>query len=96
MFLPVTDAPYFEDDVVNQFVRFMEVAFGREHLDENIRFVADALTRRSGESAIERIRRYFVSEFVKDHNRTYSRRPVYWLFTSGREQAFGALIYLHR
>lgn len=94
--IPVTDAPYFEDDVVTQLVDFLRVAYGAEHLEDNLAFIADALTRRAGEGALERIRRYFVSEFVRDHNRTYSKRPIYWLFSSGKTGAFGALVYLHR
>ena len=94
--IPVTDEAYFGDDIVTRFVAFLKVAFGEAHLGENLAFVADALSRRANESALERIRRYFVSEFVTDHARTYSKRPVYWLFTSGKENAFGGLVYLHR
>ena len=94
--LPITDEAYFEDDIVSRFVDFLRAAFGPEALQENLDFVADALSRKSGESATERIRRYFVSEFVLDHARTYSKRPIYWLFTSGKENAFGGLVYLHR
>ncbi len=94
--LPVTDEAYFEDDIVSRFVDFLRVAFGPEHLGENLDFVGDALSLRAGEGAVERIRRYFVQEFVTDHARTYNKRPIYWLFTSGPENAFGGLVYLHR
>ena len=94
--VPVTDAAYFEDDVVGRFVEFVRVVYGEEHLEENLEFVADALGRKRGEGAVERLRRYFVSEFVSDHIRMYSKRPIYWLFTSGKQRAFGALVYLHR
>jgi hypothetical protein len=94
--LPITDEAYFEDDIVSRFVDFMRAAFGPEHLGENLSFVADALTRKGGESAVVRIRRYFLTEFVSDHIQTYKKRPIYWLFTSGKGRAFGALVYLHR
>jgi hypothetical protein len=94
--LPITDEAYFEDDIVTRFVDFLRAAYGPEHLEENLTFVADALTRKGNESATARIRRYFVSEFVSDHLQTYKKRPIYWLFTSGKGRAFGALVYLHR
>lgn len=94
--LPITDEAYFEDDIVTGFTAFLRAAFGPEQLEENLSFVADALTRRTGESPLARIRRYFVSEFVSDHIQTYKKRPIYWLFTSGKGKAFGALVYLHR
>jgi hypothetical protein len=94
--LPFTDEAYFEDDIVSRFVDFLRAAYGPEYLEENLTFVADALTRKGGESAVARIRRYFVSEFISDHIQTYKKRPIYWLFTSGKGRAFGALVYLHR
>lgn len=94
--LPVTDEAYFEDDIVSRFLGFLRAAYGKETLNENLEFVAEALGKRSGETALERVRRYFLTEFVPDHNRVYSKRPIYWLFTSGKERAFGALVYLHR
>jgi hypothetical protein len=94
--VPVTDAAYFEDDIVNRFREFLKVAFGERHVQENLEFVASALDKRGSETAMECIRRYFVDEFVHDHIRTYSKRPIYWLFTSGKHNAFGAFIYLHR
>ncbi len=94
--IPITDRAYFEDDIVTRFEDFLRVAYGAEHLRENLEFVADALTRKSGESARERVRRYFMSEFMSDHIRAYSKRPIYWLFTSGKGRSFGALVYLHR
>lgn len=94
--LPISDEPYFQDDIVTRFTAFLEAAYGHTHLQENLIFIADALTRKSSESPIERIRRYFLSEFVSDHNRTYKKRPIYWLFTSGKQKAFNALVYLHR
>ena len=94
--LPITDQAYFDDDIVSRFVEFVKVAFGPETLTENLDFIANALKLKSGETAQDRIRRYFVTEFISDHIRTYKKRPIYWLFTSGKKRAFGALVYLHR
>lgn len=94
--IPVTDEPYFDDDVVSRFLEFLRMAFDASRVEENLAFVADVLGRRAGESPLARLRRYFLEEFVKDHVKAYSKRPIYWLFTSGKERAFGALVYLHR
>jgi hypothetical protein len=94
--LPITDQAYFDDDIASRFVEFVKVAFGPETLTENLDFIANALKLKSGETAQDRIRRYFVTEFISDHIRTYKKRPIYWLFTSGKKRAFGALVYLHR
>lgn len=94
--LPITDAAYFDDDIVSRFVEFIKTAYGENTLKENLNFIANALTLREGESAQERIRRYFLTEFISDHIQTYKKRPIYWLFTSGKNRAFGALVYLHR
>jgi len=94
--LPITDEAYFEDDIVSRFVAFLSAAFGPEGLQDNLTFVADALTRKGGESAVARLRRYFLTEFISDHIQSYKKRPIYWLFTSGKGWAFGALVYLHR
>ncbi|MGB6015561.1 MAG: hypothetical protein WBG32_12590, partial [Nodosilinea sp.] len=94
--LPITDQAYFDDDIASRFVEFVKVAFGPETLTENLDFIANALKLKSGETAQDRIRRYFVNEFISDHIRTYKKRPIYWLFTSGKKRAFGALVYLHR
>lgn len=94
--LPITDDAYFEDDAVSRFVEFLRVAFSPEHLTKNLDYVADALTRKKNETAVGRIRRYFLDEFAKDHIQTYSKRPIYWLFTSGKDKGFNALVYLHR
>ena len=94
--LPITDQAYFDDDIVSRFVEFIKTAYGEAHLKENLDFIAQALTLRDGESAQDRIRRYFLTEFISDHIQTYKKRPIYWLFTSGKNRSFGALIYLHR
>ena len=95
--LPVTTDAYFEDDVASRFREFLRVAFGPEQLDANMDWVAASLGgQKAGESAEERIRRYFAAEFMSDHIQTYKKRPIYWLFTSGKKRGFGALVYLHR
>lgn len=94
--IPITDQAYFDDDIVNRFLEFLRIAYSPETLTENLEFIANALTLRNNESPQERIRRYFAQEFISDHIKTYKKRPIYWLFTSGKKRAFGALIYLHR
>lgn len=97
--IPICDDEYFEDDIVGRFVSFVEKAFGKEYLEENLRFIADALDG-SGSSR-EVIRSYFSSGFYADHCTTYSvtgsgKRPIYWLFDSGKKNGFKCLIYMHR
>ncbi len=95
--LPVTTDAYFDDDVTARFREFLRVAFGPETLDANMDWVAASLGgQKAGETAEERIRRYFAAEFMSDHIQTYKKRPIYWLFTSGKKRGFGALVYLHR
>ena len=94
--IPISDRAYFDDDIVTRFVEFLRIAYSPETLTENLDFIANALTLKNGESPLERIRRYFLQEFISDHIQTYKKRPIYWLFTSGKKRAFGALIYLHR
>lgn len=94
--LPILSGSYFEDDIVGRFVEFVRVTFSDETLEENLNFVADALGRKKNETARETLRRYFLNDFYKDHVKTYKKRPIYWLFTSGKEKAFNCLIYMHR
>ncbi|MEL7357893.1 MAG: BREX-1 system adenine-specific DNA-methyltransferase PglX [Cyanobacteria bacterium J06560_6] len=94
--IPITDQAYFDDDIVTRFIEFVEVTYGKATLTENLDFIANALKLRASETAQDRIRRYFVTEFISDHIKTYKKRPIYWLFTSGKKRAFGALVYLHR
>ncbi len=94
--IPVLDNDYFEDDIVSRFVRFLEVTFGKDNLSQNLEFIAKALGKTPNESALERIRKYFLGDFYKDHLQTYKNRPIYWMFSSGKEKAFNALVYLHR
>lgn len=94
--IPILSEAYFEDDIVSRFVEFVKVTFGEETLSENLEFIADTLGKKNGETAKETIRRYFLNDFFKDHVQTYKKRPIYWLFTSGKQKAFNCLIYMHR
>jgi hypothetical protein len=94
--IPINDDEYFGDDVVTKFVEFIQVAFGKEHLDENIKFIADNLGIKSSGTSKDKIRKYFLNDFYKDHLKMYQKRPIYWLFDSGKENGFKALIYMHR
>lgn len=94
--LPILPGAYFEDDIVTRFVDFVRVTFSEEMLEENLDFIADAIGRRKNETARETLRRYFLNDFYKDHVQVYKKRPIYWLFTSGKEKAFNCLIYIHR
>ena len=94
--ISVLDDNWFPDDVSGRFVDFLRVTFGDGSLTTNLDFIANALGRTATETSIERIRKYFVSDFYKDHLKVYQKRPIYWLFTSGKEKAFQALVYMHR
>ncbi|WP_110933553.1 BREX-1 system adenine-specific DNA-methyltransferase PglX [Paenibacillus bouchesdurhonensis] len=94
--LPILSGAYFEDDIVTRFVKFVSTTFSNETLEENLNFVADAIGRKKNETAREALRRYFLNDFYKDHVQVYKKRPIYWLFTSGKEKAFNCLIYMHR
>lgn len=93
--LPITDDAYFPDDIVTRFCDFVKTAYGADTLEENLDFVAKALGNK-GASSREVIRNYFLNDFYKDHCKTYQKRPIYWLFDSGKQDGFKALIYLHR
>ena len=98
--LPICDDEYFEDDIVGRFVKFIETVYGKATLEENLRFIADALgTGRSGPSkgsARDVIRGYFLGDFYADHLKVYQKRPIYWLFDSGKKNGFKCLVYMHR
>jgi type II restriction/modification system DNA methylase subunit YeeA len=95
--VPVLDEPYFADDLPERIIRFLKTTFGPEGLEANLDFLANALTKRKkSETSREALRRYLATQFFKDHCQTYKKRPIYWLFTSGPERAFQALVYLHR
>ncbi|BBN98182.1 BREX-1 system adenine-specific DNA-methyltransferase PglX [Sporolactobacillus terrae] len=94
--IPITDETYFEDDLVGRLIEILRLQFGIKKLDKNLDFIAEALAKKSTETARQRIRRYFLKEFYKEHVQTYKKRPIYWLFDSGKQNGFKALIYLHR
>ena len=98
--IPITDENYFSDDIVGRFVDFVCTAYGEDTLEENLQFIADAIGGK-GDDARDVIRRYFLNDFFKDHCKTYSvtgsgKRPIYWLFDSGKQNGFKALVYVHR
>ena len=93
--IPITDEEYFDDDIVSRFVEFVRVAFGEEMLEANLDFIASALGNK-GNTSREVIRNYFLNDFFKDHVKTYQKRPIYWLFDSGKQNGFKALVYMHR
>lgn len=92
--IPICDDEYFSDDIVGRFVKFVEVVYGKDTLEENLKFIADAL----GGKGLPRdvIRNYFLNEFYADHTKIYQKRPIYWLFDSGKKNGFKALVYMHR
>ncbi|AJY50831.1 BREX-1 system adenine-specific DNA-methyltransferase PglX [Halomonas sp. KO116] len=99
--IPLTDQEWFPDDATNRFRDFVRTVWGEEHLQENLDFVAEslclhAIKPKKGEAALETIRRYLSTQFFKDHLRTYKKRPIYWLFSTGKQKAFECLVYLHR
>lgn len=93
--IPITDTAYFEDDIVSRFVQFVRSVYGEANLEDNLRFIADALGNK-GDTAREVIRNYFLNDFYKDHLKIYQKRPIYWLFDSGKQNGFKALVYMHR
>jgi type II restriction/modification system DNA methylase subunit YeeA len=94
--IPIADGDYFEDGILERFVDFVKVSFGEDTLEENLDYIAETLGRKANETSRQAIRRYFLKDFYKDHVRTYKKRPIYWLFDSGRQDGFKALIYMHR
>ncbi len=93
--IPILDTEYFEDDIVGRFVEFVKVTFGEETLEENLDFIAKSL-KKKGQTSREIIRNYFLTDFYKDHVKTYKKHPIYWQFDSGKNNGFKALIYMHR
>lgn len=91
----ITDEAYAKDDIAELFGAWLKKVYGTEQYEENLKFVADALGNK-GNSSREVIRNYFLNDFIKDHIKTYKKRPIYWLFDSGKQNGFKALIYLHR
>ena len=99
--LSLTDQEWFKSDATNRFKEFVSTVWGEENLQENLEFVAQslclyAIKPKKTEGTLETIRRYLSTQFYKDHMRTYKKRPIYWLFSSGKQKAFECLVYLHR
>lgn len=93
--IPITDEEYFQDDIVGRFVEFIKVVYGADTLEENLDFIANALGNK-GDTSRAVIRNYFLNDFMADHLKVYQKRPIYWMFDSGKANGFKALIYLHR
>jgi type II restriction/modification system DNA methylase subunit YeeA len=93
--IPITDEEYLEDDIVGLLCAWLKKVYGAETLEENLDFIASALDNK-GSTSREIIRNYFLKDFFKDHCKIYQKRSIYWLFDSGKQNGFKALIYLHR
>lgn len=95
--MPLLDSDWgIRDDAANRIFEFVSVAWPKEHLDENLKFIADSLTPTNGEQPKDTIRRYLATGFYKHHLSMYKKRPIYWMFSSGKQRAFQCLVYLHR
>lgn len=94
--VPVTDEYWFDDDAANRVREFLIAVWGEATLDDNMNWLADSLGRKAGQNAEDAIRAYIAGSFFKDHLKTYKKRPIYWLFSSGKHKAFECLVYLHR
>lgn len=92
--LPITDDEYFDDDIVRYFIDFVRTVYGEETLEQNLAFIAEALGGKG--TSREVIRTYFLKDFFKEHCQTYKKRPIYWLFDSGKKNGFKCLVYMHR
>ena len=94
--IPLTEMHWFEDDATHRIQEFLTAVWGKDTLDANMLWLAESLGKKASETAEDTIRRYLASKFYKDHMQTYKKRPIYWLFSSGKQGAFQALVYLHR
>lgn len=92
--IPICDDDYFDDDITGRFVEFVRMVYGEDTLEENLRFIANALGGKGAPREV--IRSYFLNDFYADHLKTYQKRPIYWLFDSGKKNGFKALVYMHR
>lgn len=93
--IPITDSEYFSDDIVTRFVEFVKIVYGEETLEENLKFIAQALSNKN-DAPKDIIREYFLKSFYDDHLKRYKKRPIYWLYDAGKKNGFKALIYMHR
>lgn len=94
--IPIMEGDWFPDDATNRLIEFIGVAWPKEYLEENLKFISESLDRNRDEEPRKTIRRYLANGFFKDHLKKYKRRPIYWLFSSGKLRAFQCLVYLHR
>ena len=94
MSILICDDEYFDDDIVGRFVEFVKCVYGSDTLEDNLRFIADALGGKGTPRDV--LRNYFLNDFYKDHCKTYQKRPIYWQFDSGKKNGFKCLIYMHR
>lgn len=92
--IPISDDEYFENDILEKFIEFIRIVYGEESLDTNLKFIADALGGKGQPREV--IRNYFINDFYNDHCKIYQKRPIYWLFDSGKKNGFKCLIYMHR
>ena len=92
--IPICDEDYFEDDIVSRFVEFVRSVYGDDTLEENLQFISDTLGGNGNPRDV--LRDYFINDFFKDHCKIYQKRPIYWLFDSGKKNGFKALVYIHR
>lgn len=92
--IPICDDEYFDDDIVGRFIKFVETVYGKDNLQENLEFIADALGGKGQPKDV--IRKYFLNDFYKDHCKIYQKCPIYWMFDSGKKNGFKCLIYMHR
>ena len=94
--VPLTDSDWFEDDAAHRLIEFISVAWDATNLEDNLAFLASNLSTKKNEPSRETLRHYLCDRFFKDHLQTYKKRPIYWLFSSGKQKAFQCLVYLHR
>jgi len=94
--MPITEEKYFSEDLMTKFIEFLKAVYGNEVLEENLNFIANILGKKDSETSRQSIRRYFFKEFYKDHIKAYGKKPIYWLFDSGKNDGFKALVYAHR
>lgn len=94
--IPISDDEYFGDDIVKRFCEFIATVYGEAHLEENLQFIAESLGGGAADASRDVLRRYFLKDFYADHCKIYQKRPIYWLFDSGKKNGFKALMYIHR
>lgn len=94
--IPVMGGEFFSDNILSRLEIFLEAVFGADTLEQNLDYIAAALGKKPHETSREALARYFERQFYKDHLNTYNKRPIYWMFSSGREGGFKALVYMHR